>query len=144
MTAPATCPSELAVAVAVARLEARMDALDKAEAVRAAETARRLEALNHSHERDEQAQRSYLPREVFEKTAQDTVLWRESVNKALGLCLRQDVFNTTLAEWQKWRNEVDQNRAEAAGRRAVIAAIVVGGVSFIGMIINTVARLHGG
>ncbi len=54
-----------------AHVEQRLDAMDKATALQGAEVLRRLDALNHVHERSDRVQNTYLPREVFDAFAKE-------------------------------------------------------------------------
>jgi hypothetical protein len=121
----------------------RFRSMDRAAKLLADDIARRLAALNHAREQADSLQRTYLPREVHDKTSEEWVKWRQSVEAGLAVRLPREVFEKTLEEWTKWRSTVDVVMARTAERRAVIAAIVVGSLSFIGMVINTLARLWG-
>lgn len=61
-------------------VDTRSEALDKALDIRTAEIARRLEELNHAHRNQQENWRQSLPREVFETTISELSKWRDQVN----------------------------------------------------------------
>lgn len=97
-------------------LEQRLEGMDKAQSLLAIELARRLEVLNHAHERAVEVQHTYLPRELFDKSIEELAAWRSAVDKSL---------------------------AQSAERKAVIAALLVAALSLVGVVINTVLRITG-
>jgi len=64
-------------------LTQRLDLLDRAREVEAAEYARRLEKLNHSYERAEIVLQTYLPRDMFEQSQREFRTWRETITTDL-------------------------------------------------------------
>jgi hypothetical protein len=121
----------------------RFKSMDRAGKLLSADIARRLDALNHAREQADALQRTYLPREVHDKTNEEWVKWRASVETGLSIRLPREVYEKSLDEWYKWRQSVDVVMARSAERRAVIASIVIGSLSLIGVLINTIVRLWG-
>ena len=72
---------ELVVEIAV--LKARAEKDQEALAHQATEYKRRLEDLNHAHDRAEEARNHTLPREIYDLFLTDISAWRAKINEEL-------------------------------------------------------------
>ena len=64
-------------------IEQQFAAMDKALALKSEELSRRLDILNHAHERAVEVQHTYVPREVFEAFIERFDEYKETTNRAL-------------------------------------------------------------
>ena len=62
---------------------ARLDAMDKALTLAFSESSRRLDILNHAHEKAVEVQHTYVPREVFEAFLQRFEEYKVTTSRAL-------------------------------------------------------------
>ena len=62
---------------------ARLDSMDKALTLAFLESSRRLDILNHAHEKAVEVQHTYVPREVFEAFESRFEEYKETTNRAL-------------------------------------------------------------
>jgi predicted ATPase len=88
--------------------EQRFTAMDKALALQSGELSRRLDILNHAHEKAVEVQHTYVPREVFEKALEALEArfdeYKATTNRALilregqsrGVGLTANVFATVV------------------------------------------------
>lgn len=65
--------------------EARFAAIDTATTIHTKELARRLDILNHAHERAVEVQHTYVPRELFEAFEHVFEEYKSQTNRALVL-----------------------------------------------------------
>lgn len=64
-------------------IEQRFNGMDKAVEIAFTEQGRRLDILNHAHERAVEVQHTYVPREVFEAFEARFDEYKETTNRAL-------------------------------------------------------------
>jgi len=90
-------------------LKVRLEALDKALDVAAKELSRRLDVLNHAHEQSLTDRATFVNGQVYESNQKD---------------------------WNKWRDEVNGQLNNAAGRSAVWASVSSVVVGFIVLLVS--------
>jgi hypothetical protein len=66
-----------------AAMKAHQAGLDTTRAVEAAELARRLDILNHAHERAVEVQQTYLRQDLYDRDTRDLRVWRETATLQL-------------------------------------------------------------
>lgn len=81
----------------------RLDALQKALELQAAEYARRLEILNHAHDREIERQQTYLPRESFRMSLSGWESWRVGLERTIA---------EIVVEKANWRTNFEAKFAE--------------------------------
>lgn len=118
--------------IKLVRLEERQIAIEKAIILQAAEYARRLDVLNHAHEKAERIQNTYVTHDKFEdnqraaQTARDVISNRmelriEKLDKAQDEFITQDLYNERHIALQNRLNSVELWRSNIQGRFVVLA-----------------------
>jgi hypothetical protein len=121
-------------------MEERLRGMDKAQESYAAEMARRLEMLNHAQEYITTLQNTFTPRELYDRKHAEIEKELDSIRHII---LPREVFDRTLEEWSKWRTDVNASIVRAAERKAVMAALLMSGLTLLGVITTTVLRVTG-
>jgi hypothetical protein len=64
-------------------IESRLSSIEKALQLQAAEYMRRLDELNHAHQKAMEDKAEFLKKEVFEQGQKEVSMWRQAVQSAL-------------------------------------------------------------
>ena len=137
------------------RVGDRLNAMDKALELQAVELSRRLDILNHAHERAVEARRETVPRETFENYVSNNEVRVQETSKALEdktSLIAQELARATsmlTAEvndrvprltWDKWIEQQEEDKKLAlrdreASRRATTLALVSAALTVMSMVV---------
>lgn len=98
------------------RLDERQDADRKAVQLQAAEYERRLDALNHAHERAVQVQHTYVTQDKYEDKVH-----AEASARSLALERIDEKFNDHVKRYELRQREIDLNAAALKSAQELIA-----------------------
>lgn len=125
----------------VKRIETMLKSEEKAWDLFRGEVGQRLDSLNHSQEKIEHIQQTYVPREVYEKRTM-------AVDEKVSACLPRGVFDLAQQhemedkkEMQGFQNRVNEALARMAERRTVLASVLVSGLALIGTLVSVLVQL---
>ena len=115
----------------------RMELVDKALALAAAEYERRLTVLNHAHEAAVKEQARVLPRETFDQWKDDFSKWRGTVDTAVVGTVNH---STLIGSLERRVSEIEKLSNKVSG--AVILLGTMGLAGVLGFLL-AVARIVG-
>lgn len=107
---------------------------DEARKLQAAEYSRRLDELNHAHERSVADRALFLSHDSFEQFRREYVARHDSLTAQVMTTLPKDVFEQEQRGLHAWRDQINQTMNEWRGRAqsmAIVASIIsslMGGV----------------
>jgi hypothetical protein len=109
---------ELDVRVAV--LEEHLRGMETALQLQHEEYQRRLDELNHAHEKQVQDQATYVERRLYDAGMTEWGKWREQTNAAVatwdGRHVSRETFDSFVKETSVWRDSVRETLALLSGR----------------------------
>lgn len=125
----------------VERIETMLRSEEKAWDLFRGEVGQRLDSLNHSQEKIEHIQQTYVPREVYEKRTM-------AVDEKVGACLPRAVFDLAQQheaedkkDMQGFQNRVNETLARMAERRQVTATMVAAVLALVGTVASVLVQL---
>lgn len=128
----------------VERIETMLKSEEKAWDLYRGEVNQRLDTLNHSQERADRVQSTYVLREVADKRA-------AQVDEKVAACLPRVAFEVSQdhaqeerKEVQGWMNRVNEALARMAERRSVSVSIATAVLALVGTIAGIIIQLTKG
>lgn len=126
-------PLEIEIAV----LKEKISGLERERAIQVIELARRLDELNHVHQRAIEDRSFFLPRDIFEAYEKERTVWSHNITKSITECIPRAEFNQSQKSFEDWKSSISEIISEARGKGKIIAGLYgTGAALVVGLILR--------